>query len=1850
MTTGRKITGLPLPETPREAPPEIHGLVEAIEVTLADSDAMEAAQVLGRTFEYLTRYFAGAAGAIAQHLGLPGDPSVALDFGEARKQLQDRMEALGDQATDVLSKLVRGVFYVGATRKAPTPRRHARLLDLGGIPIRGYRNIDEWIAIEPGTGDLSNESKANRELLRYLPILKEWLTATATYFLDVKQSELHWETPNELHFSFEAEGVTLKVGPIHLPEPLAALLPRDYRGLSAAESAPPEPRPAATPPVAANTPPEPPPPTLAAPQAKGEPLQAEPLSTVPSFEPIAPVTAEPPAAPDATVAPAVAPLAMAEGDIVVSSPIPVFEPISPAQSEAAEKPAALTPPVSADAIPAETAVEPVPIPDQTPSSQEPPTLPEPPLAVEAPVPSQEPPGLAEPPASAEAPEPPAATEESVPQEPVAVEPREPEPVSVEPEPVSVEPDVPPASASSEQPLSETPAVSDPFAAPPAPVSSTVPLSELDLSLPDIDDFSQSAAVVPIPVFEPIGVAPPEPPVADDNPFAAPAQPLSGATMALRPEDLNAFLPSADPVAPEPPAAPPVQAQDSETAAQPPAPAPSDRDEPAATSVAEPIDADDEDDDFDDEDDDKFESRFDDGLDDDYIPRRPVPDDDDELPMEEDEELELPPAAAIAESPEPAGAAASDEPVEKGARVKPVLPFQKEKEEKAVPQINVAAPLQLYPVVTGPPPEFFDEIPVDADYPEVLQTALTDLNGAIEANDSLLICGQMQRCFDLMIQFFAGIAGAVLLEISSDYLREFEIEDGRFDLQEKLELVVSALSSLEEYWEGNDAATLIWSVFYDTLLPATDPNSAYLHTRLLGVEGSAPEGFLEFSDLCSVVPGQGALAERSACRETAHRYLPILAFWLENATPLFLESEVDFVEEGGGEALSWAASIAGATLDGTPSGFWLEVSASRWNLPRPELAPVFVVGDAPDVLLPVIDELNASLEKKNFARAGLMVRVGLDFLIQYFAGCAGALWRDQGEMSEQAEELYCPEASLEEKERLLLLSLSSLHADTAVGSSLGKLFSKSSLQYRALIRRDLPAGMGPVAEWASRRDEIGESNLLVYLPLLRSWLGAANPWFAAGEQLFEEPADDGRLEGVVAFGDHFLEMVDPEYVIRLAPEVMELIAPLMEAEREAEAPDERREFTGMLPAMPILTSGPPLLIGHLGRLLEAGDDRRAANAWIGSAFEYLIQYFAGLCVTVLGGKEAPLRKTVMPYFSPKASLREREVLLVEAIGHLKDNASAGTQTKIKTIFFTEDGKLRPHTRYLGAAGPGSLSEDEMLLSFWCRARHKTGTLNTQEYHWAMSALTSWVDAAKPFFADCEHYAEDPGPDGQEEMVVELAEDYLDMVLPDYAIQIPARGYYEVLYRETDAVASDEAALFFPDDVRPELLGPKTTELGGISDDSGELLLGAATVELGGDDFFAGAAAFNSDDLFTGAAPKPKVEEKPAIAADSPYAKKQRTGNVNLGSAPDKPATPAASEAPKEPMTEEELAEAENEAGGRRRKKKRAKKAELGNAVLELYKKERLEKARKRAEARARKEEAEPTKLAYKLTYKGLKNSKQLGGRCHFGLIELSNAGGGELKGTVEPSHPSVKVQPSRFEGNEVRVVYQIDPSDMPSTGRVGISLNTQDERIELRMERLVPTNWWRERPFSHALALMAAPALVYGVTLLWLVALLMGPGLEMAFNAMLTSKVPLAFGVKFKLWIFAVLAILPGATGVPALVKVMFSRFDFTVQEESRKVMPLLMMLPTLIMALTLYLTPFWTFATPLARLPILATKHWLVVLTLGINLLAAALFSTQTTVWWEDNSDTVMARRAFGAFWIATVALGVVATFVMSIK
>ena len=1706
--SNRKVTGLPLPEVPREAPPEIHGMVDAIETRLGESDNMQAAQALGRAFDFLTRYFCAVAGATSSILELGSESSVGLEFEEARSTLKDRLVLLGDKASDPSSKLIRSVFYVGATRKTPTPRRHSRLLDLGGIPIRGYLNIGDWILLEPETSpELANDSKANRELLRYLPILKEWITATANFFMDTGLSSLRKIDENSFEFDVTLEEQTVTAGPVAAsPELMKALASFfDTTSSVAAEES-----------VEATI------------ETSQEVVAAASEAPEPAVEEAGADTSGPPEP-------------VAETD--------VSEPAAPVVEDEAPEPLATT-------------VEPQP--SESASSA--------PEVTESELPR------VQPVVSANTESSDGESDEGGFSDPPRIE-----VVGVEPSPVGQPPRI--AKVVSEEPEEKPEEVTegDESVEVKGPPSQADSLPRIDGAGPArVDDVSTSVempaveASVELPVSQALRSGTADPDVPDALALPDPTEVVSS------PEaPTSKVVPRADMASPE------AEEQSAEDAVR-----------LQSEQLSLP------------------EVSQDSSLDD----LEPIGEEEEsaEAPELDEESLSDPVVAAL--NPQ-------------ALRAKP----SKSKSSTAPPRDAV---LDLFPQVNEPPPEFFDEIDVESDYPEILTTALNDLNGAIESNDSRLICGQMQRCFDILIQFFSGLAASVLCEIDDEALFDFEMEDGRFDLELKIDLMVHTLSCLEEFWENHDSANLIWSVFYDTLLPATDPNCAYLHTRLLGVEGLVPKPFIEFTELCSLVPGEGALSSQQACRKLVHQYLPVLAFWLENAMPLFLESEVDYVDEDDGSALSWAAEVAGVTLDGTGSGFWLEIDANRWNLPNPELAPVFVSGDAPDVLIPVFEQLNNCLEKSELTQAGLYSRIALDFLVQYFAGCSASLWRQQGRMTEQALELFYPDATLEEKERLLVLSLGGISTESEVGQNLGKLFSKGSLQYRVLVQRDERVGIESVAAWAGSREEISEKELLLYLPLLRSWIGAANPWFSAGEQLFEEPTSQGVLEGVVAYGDDFLEMVDPEYVIQLPQELHELVgveaeAPAIEEPVQADTP-----FTGKLPQLPVLLQGPPVLVGHVTRLLESADDRRTANAWMGSALEYLIQYYAGLCTSVLGGQSAPIDNQVLKNFNPKASLRQRERLLVTCLEHLKTNASGDVQESIRDVFFKADGSYRSHAKYLGVEGPASFTEEEMLLSYFCRARHHAGHLTTSEMHFGTAVLNSWLDASKAFFASCEHYAEDPGADGQEEIVLELEDDYLDMVLPDYAIQIPARGYYEVLYSESDYEARVDVEVYFPEDARPELLGPQEVVLGGAADDGGEELLGAA-MDLGapvGEDLFAGSASgssFDADTLFAGTAPTEKlnVDDMFSGAAD--------------GDTVDVESLAAETGAP-EPEKAEKPEKAPSVYERRRKKKKKSRKQELGSAVLELYKKERLEKARKRAEARARKAEEDPTQVKFNLEYRGLKNSKQLGGRGHFGLIELTNAGGGELKGTIEPAHPCVRVSPTRFEGNQVRVVYQVDPSDMPSSGGSGVTILTQDERVVLRLDALVPTSWWSERTNLQAIGLMLAPSLVYAGFLLMLIGGLLGPSVRESFMQFAHStQDALPWGSHIKGWIFAMLAILPGTTAIPAAVKWLFAKLDYTVQEETRWWMSATMMTPTLVMLALLYGTELWVFQAPPGRLPLLASRGLLLLLTFGLNLLASSLFSLQTTMWWEDNQDSEAAKKTFLGFWIVTALLGVVITFFM---
>ena len=236
--SSRKLTGLPIPSLPKEAPKEFAFLLDEVLAGINGGEGEVAVAALQQSFRWLSCFFAGIAVSAAESLEVAYqlDQVEALakedDFPGVQATLKQALTCLGDKASDPLAKAVRTVFFVGSTRSQPTPRRHARLLELAGIPIRGYRLMSEWVALEPGVADLEGNSRCSRELRRYLPIYKEWVTAAANFYRDLTVNQrLRDEEGYRLEFNLA--DTDLVTPPLFLP---AMLEPRIAGLITVAEA------------------------------------------------------------------------------------------------------------------------------------------------------------------------------------------------------------------------------------------------------------------------------------------------------------------------------------------------------------------------------------------------------------------------------------------------------------------------------------------------------------------------------------------------------------------------------------------------------------------------------------------------------------------------------------------------------------------------------------------------------------------------------------------------------------------------------------------------------------------------------------------------------------------------------------------------------------------------------------------------------------------------------------------------------------------------------------------------------------------------------------------------------------------------------------------------------------------------------------------------------------------------------------------------------------------------------------------------------------------------------------------------------------------------------------------------------------------------------------------------------------------------------------------------------------------------------------------------------------------------------------------------------------------------------
>jgi len=233
------ISGVIIPLViPVDAPSSLGSCVKALASHLENSDFGNACLQLQQSFCYLTWHFADFSSRHLTHLGAEAAP--CSPFGHARaaehlSTLQQNLDGLAEVASrhSEAGDIFR-VFYVGGLRaRQSSPRRHTRLLGLGGQTIRGYRNLLDWCQLEIGEEDLAGEMRCQRELRRYLPILREWLDSSSGHFRQIKGFDWYQQALPATDLGEPIGGASAVATPKLNPEVLSELTP--------VESAPPTP-------------------------------------------------------------------------------------------------------------------------------------------------------------------------------------------------------------------------------------------------------------------------------------------------------------------------------------------------------------------------------------------------------------------------------------------------------------------------------------------------------------------------------------------------------------------------------------------------------------------------------------------------------------------------------------------------------------------------------------------------------------------------------------------------------------------------------------------------------------------------------------------------------------------------------------------------------------------------------------------------------------------------------------------------------------------------------------------------------------------------------------------------------------------------------------------------------------------------------------------------------------------------------------------------------------------------------------------------------------------------------------------------------------------------------------------------------------------------------------------------------------------------------------------------------------------------------------------------------------------------------------------------------------------------
>ncbi len=695
------------------------------------------------------------------------------------------------------------------------------------------------------------------------------------------------------------------------------------------------------------------------------------------------------------------------------------------------------------------------------------------------------------------------------------------------------------------------------------------------------------------------------------------------------------------------------------------------------------------------------------------------------------------------------------------------------------------------------------------------------------------------------------------------------------------------------------------------------------------------------------------------------------------------------------------------------------------------APVVIPQGAPDHLRHILEALNAAIKSNDASKAAAEVQAGWDFMLRYYAGVVSMSWRSaERKLPENARQLMRNWASLGACRELLVMGLGRINSSEAINAALVAAFKGGFYDIIQKRGADLVAWCEKPLEGSGTTEAIN-----TYLPELRDWLKKSEDYLEGCEHFAEPPSAEGHLEIVVQYGESFLELCAPDFVIQIrecpvclpklrtakaapapvveekeaAPELADLLfggapdefgtsqmlgaaAPpqtlIVKMGGPGPAPGKTGIFAGLSKKMKVSMPAPLSALGieipesipeHLGHILNrvsygvSHQDPQETSLSVRDALEYLVRYFAGVAGMAAKnlGKAGP--EITDGWTAEPMSVSRCEHILFHSLKALSasDDPMA---VLLRQVFPTGVGDA--HTRTITLDVENRL---KALGKFCAQTQANWDKVRSiRENSRFLPVLKDWLTASKGFFNVVETLAEPPSEDGKMEIVVNYKDHFLELLPPDYCMVVRRCPVCLPNYKGTDPPVPEEEEAAPPP--RPETVSPLPAE-------PAETSVPGRRLDQEMDDLLQGKA--------------PRAEEKPPPSGEAP---RPRPGLAS-------------------PADDEEPA------------------------------------------------------MAHDVSFIGTGKSED-GRIIHGGYINVVNVGGGVLSATVRGTHPCISVKPVRFKGKHCRIEYQIDEADLPSSRKVYVVIRSANEAREIPVWQMLPPTSTLSMSDNAFRAFMAIPMIVY----------------------------------------------------------------------------------------------------------------------------------------------------------------------------